>query len=113
MPPAGRSCFQSAAYDLVTNDFNRNGDVFVVNLFAAGMIPVFYVQAISGTSSSLAPTLVWPVLAGKTYLVLYKNNLTDPLLAGHERQHHNTGQHRLFHQPQFSHRTTVLSDRGN
>ncbi len=70
--------FQSAAYDLVTNDFNRNGDVFAVNLFAAGMIPVFYVQAIPGTLSSPAPTLVWPVLAGKTYQVLYKNNLTDP-----------------------------------
>jgi Tol biopolymer transport system component len=69
--------FQSAAYDLVTNDFNRNGDVFAVNLFAAGMIPVFYVQAMPSTASSSA-TLVWPVLAGKTYQVLYKNNLTDP-----------------------------------
>lgn len=70
--------FQSAAYDLVTNDFNRNGDVFAVNLFAAGLIPVFYVQAIPGTPSSPTPTLVWPVLSGKTYQVLYKNNLTDP-----------------------------------
>ncbi|MGA9777271.1 MAG: hypothetical protein WBS33_03265 [Verrucomicrobiia bacterium] len=71
--------FQSAAYDLVTNDLNRNGDVFAVNLFAAGMIPVFYVQAVPGTPSNPAPTLVWPVLAGKTYQVLYKNNLTDPV----------------------------------
>ena len=70
--------FQSAAYDLVTNDFNRNGDVFAVSLFAAGMIPVFYVQAVPGPPSSQAPTLVWPVLAGKSYQVLYKNNLTDP-----------------------------------
>ncbi|HTQ51177.1 MAG TPA: hypothetical protein VMJ12_10730 [Candidatus Acidoferrales bacterium] len=70
--------FQSAAYDLVTNDFNRNGDVFAVNLFAAGMIPVFYVHALPGPPSSPAPTLVWPVLPGKTYQVLYKNNLTDP-----------------------------------
>ena len=70
--------FQSAAYDLVTNDFNRNGDVIAVNLFAAGLIPVFYVHASPGTQSSPTPTLVWPVLAGKTYQVLYKDNLTDP-----------------------------------
>jgi Tol biopolymer transport system component len=69
---------QSAAGDLVTNDFNRSGDVFAFNLFAAGMIPIFTVQAVVSSQSNPNVTLIWPVLPGKTYQVLFKNNLTDP-----------------------------------
>ena len=68
--------FQSAASDLVTNDWNRASDLFAFNLYAAGMIPTFYVQL--GAASGQNPTLVWPVLAGKTYHVQFKNNLADP-----------------------------------
>ena len=71
--------FQSAAFDLVTHDFNLSGDIFAFNLFGGGLIPVFYVQPLPGPpASNTSPTLGWPVLAGKTYLVLYKNNLNDP-----------------------------------
>jgi Tol biopolymer transport system component len=68
--------FQSAAYDLVTNDFNRDGDVFEYNLFTAGMIPAFTVQAIPG-NAAFPTTLIWPALPGKVYQVMFKNNLTD------------------------------------
>jgi Tol biopolymer transport system component len=71
--------FQSEAFDLVTNDFNRSGDVFAFNLFTGGVIPVFYVQSLQGLSASNPnPTLVWPVLSGKTYQVLFKSSLSDP-----------------------------------
>ena len=52
---------QSAASDLVTNDYNRASDLFAFNLYAAGMIPTFYVQAIPGASPGQNPTLIWPV----------------------------------------------------
>ena len=70
--------FQSAASDLVTNDWNRASDIFAFNLYAAGMIPTFYVQVSPAASPNQNPTLIWPVLAGKTYQVQFKNNLTDP-----------------------------------
>jgi Tol biopolymer transport system component len=70
--------FQSAASDLVTNDANRASDIFAFNLYAAGMIPIFYVQVVPGGSPNQNPTLIWPVLAGKAYQVQFKNNLTDP-----------------------------------
>lgn len=69
--------FQSAAYDLVTNDFNRDGDVFEYNLFTAGMIPTFTVQVIPGNAAYPA-TLIWPAIPGKVYQVMFKNTLTDP-----------------------------------
>jgi hypothetical protein len=71
--------FQSAASDLATNDLNRVTGLFAFNLYAAGMIANFYVQVTAGTPSNPYPTLTWPVLSGKTYQVLFKNNLTDPV----------------------------------
>jgi hypothetical protein len=71
--------FQSAAFDLVTHDFNLSGDIFAFNLFGGGLIPVFYVQTLPGPpASATSPTLVWPVLSGKTYQLRYKNSLSDP-----------------------------------
>jgi Tol biopolymer transport system component len=71
--------FQSAASDLVgTNDWNRASDLFAFNLYAAGMIPTFYVQVSPAASPNQNPTLIWPVLSGKIYQVQFKNNLTDP-----------------------------------
>ncbi|MFZ0829017.1 MAG: hypothetical protein WAO02_16505 [Verrucomicrobiia bacterium] len=72
--------FQSAASDLVgTNDWNHASDLFAFNLYAAGMIPNFYVQVSPAASLNQNPMLIWPVLAGKTYQVEFKNNLTDPV----------------------------------
>jgi Tol biopolymer transport system component len=69
--------FQSAGFDLVTNDFNRSGDILAFNLFTGGVIPVFQLQTIPGSPAS-KPTLLWPVLPGKFYQVLFKNSLSDP-----------------------------------
>jgi hypothetical protein len=71
--------FQSTASELVTNDWNRASDLFAFNLYAAGMIPTFYVQLNPVASSGQNPTLIWPVLAGRTYQVQFKNNLNDSL----------------------------------
>jgi hypothetical protein len=71
--------FQSAASDLVgTNDWNRTSDLFAFNLYSGGLIPTFYVQ-LGAAGSGQNPTLIWPVLAGKTYQVQFKNNLSDPV----------------------------------
>jgi Tol biopolymer transport system component len=70
--------FQSAGLDLVTNDFNRSGDIFAFNLFTGGMIPVFQLQTIPGSPAS-NPTLLWTVLPEKAYQVLFKNSLSDPV----------------------------------
>ena len=70
--------FESAASDLVTNDWNRASDVFAFNLYAAGMISTFYVQISPSSSPNQKPTLIWPVQSGKSYQVQFKNNLTDP-----------------------------------
>ena len=77
--------FESAAFDVTTNDFNQSGDIFAYNFFTAGLIPYFTVNAIPGPSAAPSPTLVWPTSPGKTYQVWFKNNLTDPnwqLLSG-------------------------------
>lgn len=70
--------FQSAASDLVTNDWNRASDIFAFNLYDAGLISTFYVQISPPASPAQNPTLLWPVQSGKTYQVQFKNNLTDP-----------------------------------
>jgi hypothetical protein len=69
--------FESAASDLVTNDWNRASDMFAFNLYNAGLISTFYVQISPITSTTQNPTLVWPVQSGKTYQVQFKNNITD------------------------------------
>ncbi len=59
--------FQSWASDLVPQDFNQGSDLFALNLnnFSFGIVLT-------------APgSLAWPVVAGKNYLVQYKNSLTD------------------------------------
>jgi Tol biopolymer transport system component len=70
--------FESAASDLVTNDWNRASDVFAFNLYFAGLIPTFYIQISPVAPTNQNPTLIWPVQSGKTYQVQFKNNLTDP-----------------------------------
>jgi Tol biopolymer transport system component len=69
--------FQSAADDLVTNDYNRASDIFSYNLFTAGLISTFSIQIIPGAPGQ-NPTLVWPALPGVTYQFLYKNDLGAP-----------------------------------
>ena len=70
--------FQSSASDLVPNDFNRNSDIFALNLYPSNAIGSFAVQALPTNIQGQGPTLIWPAVPGKTYSVQFKNSLTDP-----------------------------------
>jgi Tol biopolymer transport system component len=69
--------FESWASDLVTNDFNQTLNVVAYSLFAAGEIPVFSARVISAPASAGSPTLNWPVIAGKSYRVQFKDAVLD------------------------------------
>jgi Tol biopolymer transport system component len=70
--------FQSWASDLVAEDFNQSSDIFACQLFAAGAIPLFSVSISSANGSGQGAWLTWPVIAGRTYQVQFKNTLDDP-----------------------------------
>ena len=61
--------FQSAASDLVAQDFNHGSDLFALALLYASIIPA---------TSGHGPTLTWLVRPGETYQVQFKNTLSDP-----------------------------------
>jgi hypothetical protein len=81
--------FQSFASDLVTNDFNGGGDLFVVQLSATNAVAnptnsalvqinqLVYPAGPSG-STGTSPTLSWSATTGASCQVWYKDNLTDP-----------------------------------
>jgi hypothetical protein len=81
--------FQSFASDLVTNDFNGGGDLFIVQLSATNAVAnptnsalvqinqLVYPAGPSG-STGTSPTLSWPATTGASYQVWYKDNLSDP-----------------------------------
>jgi Tol biopolymer transport system component len=62
--------FESWASDLVANDFNHGGDVFVYN---------FLIASVSAGSGGAGPTLTWPARPGETYSVEFKNSLDDAI----------------------------------
>jgi Tol biopolymer transport system component len=66
--------FQSLASDLVGFDFNHANDVFGVELMATNAIVPFHASVSSGLQS---PTISWPAVPGRTYLVQFKDNLSD------------------------------------
>jgi Tol biopolymer transport system component len=80
--------FQSWARDLVAQDFNQGGGAFALDLFGlpgalnstnsappldAGMLLE------SEFSSGQTPVVAWPFAPGQSYLVQYKDDLTDPV----------------------------------
>jgi Tol biopolymer transport system component len=69
--------FASAASDLVAGDFNRCNDVFAYSLVSTGSIPVFRVAIVPGTTPAQGCWLTWPVIAGRSYRVQFKNSLAD------------------------------------
>jgi Tol biopolymer transport system component len=82
--------FQSWASDLVANDYNNGSDIFALNLAAlpvtsssgggsTNSASVFYAQLYPAGSVAQNPVVSWPLAAGQTYGVQFKNNLTDPL----------------------------------
>jgi Tol biopolymer transport system component len=61
----GRSLvFQSAASDLVAQDFNHGSDVFALALLYATIVPA---------TAGHGPTLTWPASPDETYHVQFKN----------------------------------------
>jgi hypothetical protein len=81
-------CFQSWASDVSSSDFNNGCDLFALDLITLPVTvsggstnsgSVFYAQLFPAGSLAANPTITWPLASGKTYQVLYKNNLSDPL----------------------------------
>ena len=80
--------FQSWAADLVTNDFNHGSDLFALDLAGLPLTlsggggstnsSMFFAQLFPAGSLAPTPTVVWPLAAGRTYQVQFKNNLADP-----------------------------------
>jgi hypothetical protein len=82
--------FQSYAADLTSHDFNQTEDIFAYNLPA--MVSPGISNLLSGFSGTLSntggsgtssgggpgPALTWPVVPGKTYVVQFKDSLSDP-----------------------------------
>jgi Tol biopolymer transport system component len=80
--------FQSWASDLAGNDFNNGSDIFALDLTALPVTisgggstnaSVFYAQFFPAGSVTQYPVVSWPLAAGQTYGVQFKNNLTDPV----------------------------------
>ncbi|MGD0087360.1 MAG: hypothetical protein ABSC24_09545 [Verrucomicrobiota bacterium] len=80
--------FQSWASEVSSDDFNNGCDLFALDLTALPVTisggstnsgSVFYAQLFPAGSLAINPTISWPLASGKTYQVLYKNNLSDPL----------------------------------
>ncbi|MGO8928153.1 MAG: hypothetical protein ACLQU3_14880 [Limisphaerales bacterium] len=69
--------FQSWASDLAPQDFNQGSDLFAFSLYASSPIPLFSATLVSSTSLGAGPWITWPVVAGRTYRVEFKNSLGD------------------------------------
>ena len=67
--------FQSTASDLIAGALNNSVDVFALQLYPTNA-PSFVVQI--GGAAGMPFSLSWPVAAGKTYEVQFKNSLDDP-----------------------------------
>jgi Tol biopolymer transport system component len=67
--------FESAASDLLENDFNNQLDIFAYNVISSADIPVFQVSV---APDAQGINMTWPVPAGTTCQVQFKNSLTDP-----------------------------------
>jgi Tol biopolymer transport system component len=69
--------FESWASDLVADDLNRSSDLFAVNIYASGPIPLFKAVIIPATGPSQGLWISWPLIPGKTYQVQFKNSPGD------------------------------------
>ncbi len=70
--------FQSWASDLAPNNFGYNSDVYAIGLNSSGAITPFNVLIVPFNNGQ-GPTLTWPAVTGRSYQVLYKNSLADPV----------------------------------
>ncbi len=82
--------FQSAASDLIANDFNNSSDIFAFDLIAlpgtglggfgaTNSIPPFSIQlnGIGGSVQNPSPVLNWPLVSGKSYQAQFKDSVSD------------------------------------
>ena len=69
--------FESWASDLVAGDLNRSSDLFAVNIYASGPMPLFKAAIIPATGPSQGLWISWPLIPGKTYQVQFKNSPGD------------------------------------
>ena len=67
--------FESAASDLLGQDFNDQLDIFAYNIISSGGIPVFQVVL---ARDRRGVALTWPVPPGTACQVQFKNSLADP-----------------------------------
>jgi len=80
--------FQSWAADLIASDFNHGSDLFALDLAKLPLTlsggdgstnsSTFYVRLFPAGSLAPTPMVAWPLAAGQTYRVQFKNNLADP-----------------------------------
>ena len=69
--------FESWASDLVPGDSNHASDLFAFDIYASGAIPLLVAAILPGASPGQGGWITWPVIAGKTYHVQFKNSLGD------------------------------------
>jgi Tol biopolymer transport system component len=79
--------FQSWAADLIANDFNHGSDLFALDLAGLPLTlsggggstnsSTFLAKLFRAGSLAPTPTVAWPLAAGQTYRVQFKNNLAD------------------------------------
>ena len=69
--------FQSWASDLIPQDYNQANDLVAIKIATSNPTPVFVGQMVFAPATLQSPTLTWPAVNGKTYQVLFKDNLTD------------------------------------
>jgi Tol biopolymer transport system component len=71
--------FLSWASDLLTNDFNQLGDLFVVKVASGNPTTVLRGEIVYTPSGSSRPTLAWDADPARNYRVEFKDDLSDPL----------------------------------
>ncbi|MCX6916867.1 MAG: hypothetical protein NT167_28140, partial [Verrucomicrobia bacterium] len=69
--------FESWASDLVPGDSNHASDLFAFDIYSSGAIPLLVAAILPGASPGQGVWITWPVIAGKTYHVQFKNSLGD------------------------------------
>jgi len=71
--------FQSWASDLIPQDFNQVNDLVAIKIATSNPTPVFVGQMVFAPATLQSPTLTWPAVNGKIYLVQFKNSSTDAI----------------------------------
>jgi len=71
--------FESWASDMLAGDLNRASDLFAVDIYASGPIPLFKAAIIPGADPTQGVWISWPVIPDRTYRVDFKDRPGDPV----------------------------------